>query len=379
MTTLHWEWPAPGPCDLARAFEALSFGVQRLEGALVAGRVEPELEVEEVRRAVGPLIAETYSVLARRHSEPYVGERRRATIKQLLDETRAELVRLERTFPAAFAPGAIDPERGLGAHAKLHLTGEPPRVLRLDQAIAARFWGVGFHFESAEDGDHLARAILRDAARGLAADLSDLNRILARIRGDERFPPLVPPLEVRAFERLMLDLLNEHRPAAVKAPLEQDYSQKTDLRYDTERGLGRQRGARVQITSLTDFALHQAKLDQIENRDKLVLLSPIELARWVDAEVHGRGPFHVPLERELLARLWSAIGAQADVRELVNAFGRVFQRAQRTAPESPFGPLTHVPEPVRELVRLWVDLSALRSTRLLRAFEDRFGQDSARG
>ena len=67
-------------------------------------------------------------------------------------------------------------------------------LLRLDQAISARFWGIAFEFREPAHEDLLARTLLRDAAANLATDLTDLARILARIGEEERFPSLVPTL-----------------------------------------------------------------------------------------------------------------------------------------------------------------------------------------
>lgn len=377
-TTPGADWPPSGALDLTHAFEALFAGVRDLEAGLYAGELARELARPDVRAAIGPALIQAYEALQRAPRPPFAGARRTETVQKLLEQTRAELVRVERTYPAEFVPETLVEGRELGSRARLRvLHGDQP-VLRLDQALSARFWGVAFAFEAPGHADLLARAVLRDSALSLAVDLSDLAKILERIGADERFPALVPTLKNRAFERLMLDILNEEREAASLAPLAQDYSQKTDLRYDTARGLGRQRGARVQVTSLTSLHLHDEKRARIHHLDKIVLLSPIELARFLDDELHGRRPFHVPLERELLHRLWSAIGTPATVPELVNTFGQRFQNALQDRTSDPRGPIASVPAPLRELVRAWVDRSALRSTRLLRAYEDRFGPDSSK-
>ncbi|MFO1008959.1 MAG: hypothetical protein U1F29_02740 [Planctomycetota bacterium] len=375
--TARPDWPPEGTRDLARAFEALAAGVRDLEAGLYAGTLERELAREDLALAVGPEVLASYAALVDARA-PSAGARRTETVRQLLEETRAELVRVERSFPAELAPGSLTEDARLAHGARVRVLDGDGALLRLDQAISARFWGIAFEFREPAHEDLLARTLLRDAAANLATDLTDLARILVRIGEEERFPSLVPTLKNRAFERLIVDVLNEDRRAAHSARLAQDYSQKTDLRYDTARGLGRQRGARVQVTSLTSVHLHDQKLARIVQRDKLVFFSPIELARLLDAELHGRRPFHAPIDRELLTRLWSALGTPATVGELANAFAQRFRNALSDPASDPRGPLARLPAPVRELVREFVDKSAVRSTRLLRAYEARFGPDSSR-
>lgn len=369
--TDHVDRPGTAEFDLDRAMHALVDGVRRLEVGLAYGKLGAELADPELRAAVGPLVARSYEPWAQATKRPYTGPRRAQSIDSLLTHTKSRLGTVHRTYPAELVARRPASDGELPDQVRVRIV-EPALELRLDQAIAARYWRIGFRFEQAEDGDRLLRALFREATRNLAANLTDMTRILDRIGEDERFPPLVP--STQAFEQLMLDILNEPRRAATEAPLDADYSQKTDLRYETARGLGRQRGARVQVTSLTDFALHDEKVARITFRDKFVVLSPIELARWIDAETHRRGPFLEPLDKDLLRRVWECLAPAYTTSDLARVIGRRFETALHTQTTSPLGPLGNVPIALRELVRTWVDRAAVRSTRQLRAFESRFGQ-----
>ncbi|MEO6595272.1 MAG: hypothetical protein ABIP94_11015, partial [Planctomycetota bacterium] len=368
------DWPARASWDLGQAFAALAAGVGGLELALTEGNLEARLADPAVCAAVGPAIVRAYEKLPHAVPAPFLGPRRTDAVNSLIAQARAEVKPANATFDAEMGSQSTGGFHGTGIASCVRVLDPEPVVLRLDQACSVRYWGIGFTFADPTATVRLERTMLRETAGRFAVDLSDMAVILARIRADDRYPPLRP--KTRAFERLMFDILNEHRCAATLAPLAADYSQKTDLRYDTLRGLGRQRGARVQVTALTDFAMHDAKLGTIENREKLVYLSPVELARWIDDEVHARGPFPEPLDRELLRRLWQAIGTPADVPTLCEAIAASFSAALKNQKCNVRGPLDYVPGPVRELVRAWVDRSAQRSTRLLRAFESRYGQDT---
>lgn len=368
--TDHVDRPGTDGFDLDRALQAIVDGVRRLEEGLAQGRIAAELADPALQAAVGPMLGKVYTDLAAGPRRPRTGPRRHASIDGLLAHTKNRLGTVHRTYPAELltrptADGELPGPVRLRVQA-------PDLELRLDQVIAARYWRIGFSFANAGDDALLLRALLREATRNLAANLVDMTRILDRIGDDERFPPLVPTTQ--AFEQLMLDILNEPRRAASEAPLDADYSQKTDLRYETERGLGRRRGARVQVTSLTDFALHDEKVARITFRDKFVILSPIELARWIDAETHRRGPFLEPLDKDLLRRVWECLAPAYTTSDLARVIGRRFETALHTQTTTPLGPLGNVPVALRELVRAWVDRSAVRSTRQLRAFESRFGQ-----
>lgn len=163
--------------------------------------------------------------------------------------------------------------------------GASSTTLRSDQMLDARFWRIGFTFETLDLRDAFAREVVRSAARRLASELLGLQRIL------ERFSPktlkrdliIVPDASDRRFEHLILDILNEDDRHANVAPLIEDFLEKTDLRVKYA-GLNRKRGARVQVTSIVAPELHKTKLESIKLAEEFVFLSPLSLAEFVEFE-----------------------------------------------------------------------------------------------
>ena len=77
-------------------------------------------------------------------------------------------------------------------------------TLRLDQMLDARFWRIGFTFETLNLFDAFAQKVVRSATRRLASELLGLQRILERfssktLEGELR---IVPYPEDRRFEHL---------------------------------------------------------------------------------------------------------------------------------------------------------------------------------
>lgn len=178
-----------------------------------------------------------------------------------------------------------------------------------------------------------------------------------RNREPDGAPPIVPGLWERAFERLMVDVLNEERHAAHLARLAEDYLEKTDVRYLARTHIGRPNGARIQVLLLTNPDLYKEKIAGIGNPEHFVLLSPIDLAHWVNAEMQGQRSFIEPLDQALLARLLPALGHPRTVPELADAFGQIFERALQHRLADARGPMaavcpacrTHPPSPTFHL------------------------------
>lgn len=359
------QWPPAEWCDLDKARGALVWGVRALETALARRSLEHTLADRRLHDAVGPSIVAAYGAIA---AEPdlYLGPPRERTVDQLLEQVVARLAPPVRTYPARLVGkgSQTGPLRG-GVRV---VVSDPAGVsLRLDQAIGARFWGIGFQWDDAAAGDRLALATLRTVADGMAADLRHATRIHNRNHEDPRFPDLIPPLPQRRYERLMHDILDEHHAVGTPATLEEDYLQKTDLHVRFERPNHSPTRARVQVTALTSLAMHEAKLARIYYRENYVILSPVALADFLEEELHGRRRFHAPLPDELLAALRAEFGAPMHFAELVDAVASRFRAALARPAEDPRGPLAQVPEVLRSLVRLWALRSAFRSHRLVRA------------
>jgi len=143
------------------------------------------------------------------------------------------------------------------------------------------------------------------------------------------------------------------------APLVEDFLEKTDLRVQYP-GLKRKRGGRVQLTSIDAPELHESKLEAIRMADELVFLSPLSLAEFVHS-LEGHAPAgSISITRPLaLAPLWDCLETNPiDVPQLAPKLKRTLLGALSGMPDSPLGPMVRVPQPVRELIRVFVETHA---------------------
>jgi len=251
-----------------------------------------------------------------------------------------------------------------------------PVSLRLDQVLAARSWGIGFFFNDMTETDRVSDLRARLALEHLARDLLDLSRMLPRLlRGKPgQYPPLVPPRFSRAAEQLIADIVNEHEANAGLSRLCEDYLQKTDLRV-RYAGLQRRRGARVQVTLGPSQAHHQQKVETIRNPDHFVILSPWALATAIPHFGGVATGQQVPMEHELVQRFWRSLPKQpASLESLAYTIRGVLHDAIHSTNTDPRGPLALVPEPIRELIRVWMKHEAFRSTQAMRQWEETQGE-----
>jgi hypothetical protein len=202
--------------------------------------------------------------------------------------------------------------------------------------------------------------------------LEDIERWLARRPAAEDASDdihIVPDILGRRFEQLMLDILNEHEPMARRAPLVEDFIEKTDLRIQVP-DLNRRRGARIQVTQTTYPERLEQKLARIRNLKEFIILSPRSLA---DALDHEEGM--ELLSPADLSHFWSSFSRPPmTVDEMAAGIKRIFRKAMDRCDEDPRGPIAFVPEPLRRLVVAYVTAEAYRSTSELRERESRQGR-----
>jgi hypothetical protein len=248
-------------------------------------------------------------------------------------------------------------------------------ALRIDQAIAVRAWGIGLEIDDPPTADHVATMLLRLAIHRVAMDLrglEDIERWLGRrpAAGEASNDiHIVPDILGRRFEQLMLDILNEHEPMARRAPLVEDFIEKTDLRIQVP-DLNRRRGARIQVTQTTYPERLEQKLARIRNIKEFIILSPRSLA---DALDHEEGM--ELLSPADLSLFWSSFPRlPMTVEEMAAGLKRIFRKAMDKSDEDPRGPIAFVPEPLRRLVVAYVTAEAYRSTSELRERENRQGR-----
>lgn len=277
-----------------------------------------------------------------------------------------------RTAPAVAGPSADGADSAAAPAPSLPIEarfpGGPAVALRVDQAIAAHFWGIRFAFEDPEAAEGFARAVMRHTVARLAQDLAGVHKVLLRFDGRDVGDGLVllPAPKHRRFEHLMLDILNEDAPRARFAPLVEDFLEKTDLRVRYP-GLGRPHGGRVQVTQISRADLHGEKLAAIRRVAELVILSPLALAESL-----------LPPDEPIGAALGDALGMHwpappASVEELAGHLRACLLDAVHAPLSSPLGPLAVVPAPLRALIRRFVREETFRATQTLRVREQRAG------
>jgi len=366
-----------GTWELEDFFRSLRACVTELERAWERDCLADVLEANATREDWHPPIVAAYRRLRRRRLGP-IDYRTRA-IEALIAQARRELFETPHRFearvvdfarptraPKAEPRGVLEAREHGPSHAPVTaIAVTSPRgevLLRMDQVISVRFWGIAFVFDDPEVSDRVTTAVAHETVNQLAYGLVGLEKVQTRLHGRvlEGELQVIPPPEGQSFEQLLLDVLNEHYPCARRAPLYEDFFEKTDLRLHV-RGLRRRRGARAQITRITDPEQHAAKLDQIHNLDEFVILSPPSLAQ---ALTH---PDENGIDRDDLAQLWQLFPTQpATENELARALRDLLVGALEQPTSGPRGPLAAVPEQVRRAIQAYAAAEAFRATRRLR-------------
>ncbi len=227
-------------------------------------------------------------------------------------------------------------------------------VLRPDQILSARYWGIGFDLDSHDDVLLLEESLLDSSVASLVHMLRSLEQIEPHFRRSRyENPHILPPRRTSDFEQLLIDVLNEHYCKARHAPFIEDVLEKTDIRVQVQ-GVHRRRGARVQITTTTDPLFYQNKLANINRLEEIVVLSPASIARFVSET-----------GKELGAFKGHGSGTKL-LEERADAIRRTLIVALEPRHESPLGPLVSVPEDLRAVIREFMELEAARSTDALR-------------
>ena len=353
--------------DLEPTASHLRETVAGMENLLLAGRLrelERNLKRNRVAHVVGPRISECYRLAA--GSAPDCNlEFRRSNVAVALDLFSEMLNAPAQVFPAEahLYKNRHGRESIIGATVSCHGTAYH---LRLDQLLAACGWGVGFLFEPTSAQDLLAIERFSHAVFHLSLGLAGIQSIQNLARETPEDLRVFPEPAGYRFEQLMIDILNEHRRQANRAPLIEDFFEKTDLRYKNP-ALGRRRGARVQVTYTIQPDFHQEKLAKIKRPEELIILSPLALANALST-------MREPLSQRFhVGDLWDCVGKVATVPELAESLREILLQALNNAHAHPLGPMGSVPEPVRELIRVFVDIEAFRSTHALRSREQTYG------
>ena len=341
-----------------------------LEEAYSNDRLAACLEERDLAARVGHHVVESYARL-QRAPVPRLPHLRIGAVRSMLAMLREEIFEItDHAHARVDGTLAFDPVRCTAVQAPARpivarIGDAPEESLRFDQLLAARFWGIGFVFEDVAVTTELAHQLAHASTDELAFGLRGVQRVLERFRSAEPNPVLniVPLPAQRRFEHLMLDILNEQQRCARMAPIDEDFLEKTDLRVHYP-DLKRQRGARIQVTQISDATLHREKTARIRRQLEYVVLSPLTLAQF--AAERGDGA----LGTSMLDALWACLpGRPSGVRDLAMAIRHVLLAALDAPVRSPLGPLAQVPGALREVIRVFVRREAFLATDALRERE----------
>lgn len=362
--------------QLDRFFHDFRRTIVDLERAYEANSLAKVIDHDALHLAIGPSVLNSYRRLITRPKPNDPGRVRHTTVHKLLDQIRNELIDLNHWFhlepldPSQATWRLTDQFRVLD-----HTEDEQPIILRLDQLIDARVWGNGFVFKSQQQTDRLVTTMVRTSLRQFARELSDLANLLPRVlRRPVINGSMVAHSTGQSFEQLIADILNEDARHASLSRLSEDYAQKTDLRVKYP-GLDRNRGARVQVTLTATESFHQQKVSNIQRADQYIILSPWSLASALPQlnsppQPDSPAASTASLDPQFLKRFWAAFASPPEnVADLALALRKIFDHALASANDSPRGPLAAVPEAIRELIRIWTQAEAFRSTQALRDWQ----------
>jgi len=328
--------------------------ISQLEGARESGNLGPTLDGIDSVGSTGRIIAFYRKFL----DQPFLKSRCRAEhVRQI---TREAMWPLRK--PEIILPGRLRKHKRVNPDARELLeewavtqVESSGLTLRLDQALSARYWGVGFDLDSDEDNRLLEEFLFGSCVKRLLAVLRDLELVEAQFRQTHYETDHILPSRGGAdFEQLLIDVLNEHDGRARHASLLEDVLEKTDLRVQVQ-GVHRKLGVRVQVTAAIDPLLYQSKLATIHRLEEFVVLSPASIARFGNDT--GK-------ELELFKDSRTTLLKEQAIEIRESLFAALNRRHN-----SPLGPLGGIPEDLRTLIREFVEVEGARSTDTLRTRE----------
>lgn len=160
----HWELD-----DFYRRIRAK---VMQLEEEFAAGTLADFLETSDVASVVGRRILDVYEKLASERRGP-LDHLRLAAVRSLLAQLREDIFAVRRVAQAQVSERTARPGRILRLQSSF--PDSAPVEMRVDQALAVRFWGIGFDFEDVETTDEFGRMVARSSV-GSASTCSAFRR-----------------------------------------------------------------------------------------------------------------------------------------------------------------------------------------------------------
>jgi len=370
--------PVVGATEVERFFRDLRQTVVNLENAYRREILPVFLPRVDLEAQFGTALFNVYWRLVRR---PFIKDpqgRRIETVFALLEQMRDELLETDTWFHAEkmeYRREELELVHGSPKSTRYRYlaknTAGEKVLLRIDQVVEARNWGIGFVFEDHVETDWLSALSVRRSLEHFVCELNDLAIMLPRIvqAKPSRFPRLVAPRCGRVLEQIIVDILNEDLNQAQLTRLSEDYCQKTDIRVRYPE-LHRPRGARIQVTWAANLLTHQRKVHSISRADQYAILSPWALADAAPQMEQTRSEHRPAFDNTLISNLWSSINGQpTDTATLAREFRAILNRAVYSPVCDPRGPMALVPPALRAYIREWVQFEAVRSTKALRQWE----------
>jgi len=323
--------------ELSDARESVIRHVYELEECWRLGALSLPLSCADVRSWLGPAIGayEQLSYAPDENSLRY----RPAWVEAALNEFRLALRDCQKCYRTKCLQGGRSFELSIG---------DVQTILRSDQVIHSRLWGISIEPEEEPAIRQMATRTLRAALDRLANELSLIGKMCKAVN-ERRIHP--DGIRWRAdgagilFEHIITDILNEDIFRARRATLFEDLFEWTDLRVNYE-GLPRKNGARVQVKLVSQS---NEKLPSGIAVKTHVVLSPGRLADYLESFYTGARTGAVD------PGFWEALGSHpADANELGGILLNIFDNALRLRCEHALGPMMQIAAPIRALVRMYV-------------------------
>lgn len=355
--------PSVPSWELPDFYRRLKTRLLEMEAAWEAGELQGLLERPDTLEILGSSVAQVYQHLlqATPSGQPF----RRASVHVVAESPKTSLSVPTCEFPARVehSPDPKHPERRRSTF--WVDSREGPRALSPDQVVALRTWGIGLRLDDPEVEAAVVQRLVFRVLQRLASDLSGLHKVERWLTRAKQIHPgtrVAPDLHGRRFEQLMVDILNEQTAMARHASLYEDFVEKTDLRVQAA-GLGRRRGARVQVAQTSEEHFLREKVAQIRYSEEFVILSPLSLAQALASPQADA----LMSEGEVRA-LWDALpSTYATIPDLARVIKQVFLKAVDQPCADPAGPHLLVPPSLRALLRHYVVSESFRSTAQMRA------------
>jgi hypothetical protein len=354
--------------DLVDAAADVVKAVLELEASLREGMLAERLAKPGLAAVMGKSLVERYSEIAARNLQ-HDHEYRRNWIELFTQAFQICLQPAQSCFDACVGP--------LDGRIPTLLARHPQGgvLLREEQTVSVRRWGIGFQFANPTEAGGYERHLLRVALSKLESNICSLRFLESTyLAGKSKLPSKAKYNHDglgKRFEHLMYDVLNEHKQHARFATLAEDVLERTDLRVSYP-GLERKGGARIQVSLVADPDRHSAKVGALLLPDEFIHLTPLDLASCAITP-----PAVMAFEGFDWMEFWAALGEKYDDSvKMASDLYALFVDAlsfSRLHPH-PLGPLWILPPPLRSFIRIFTEHWAQVTTACVRRRENTSGR-----